>query len=214
MQNVVIGKLNKIDYSAEAAYKSLITKLQLCGSDVKTVTITSCNEGEGKTNVAINLSRMLAESGKNVLFVDADMRNSVLVSRYKISKASNGLSQFLSGQKELDEVLCTTNIDGLFMMIAGMQPADSSRLLKTPVFKNFIQAAREKFDYVIVDTPADSEYTDARIVASVCDGTCFVVSPKNVYRKKLVETKEQYEENGCEILGVIMNKVKANSKGN
>lgn len=214
MQSISIGRLNKLDYSAEAAYKSLATKLQLCSKETKAIAITSYGDGEGKTDVAINLARVLTDAGNNVLFVDADMRKSVLISRYKLSKASNGLSHFLSGQKDLDDVMYTTNIEGLFMLTTGLLPAEPSILLKSALFSNFIHAAREKFDYIIVDTPSQKDYVDADIIASVCDGTCIVVEPGKLSCKKLVDIKEQYEEAGCEILGVIMNKVKSDNKDN
>lgn len=208
MQNINIGKLNKLDYSAEAAYKSLVSKLLFSGKDIKTVVVTSANEGEGKTTVAINLSRSLAEAGKNVLFIDADMRNSVLISRYKITKSTNGLSHFLSGQKELDDTMCSTNIEGLYVMTAGMQPAGPDVLLRSAVFENFIKAARDKFDYVIIDTPAETVYKDADIVSGVCDGSCLVAAPGTISVKTMTDIRDRYEEADCELLGVILNKVK------
>lgn len=155
----------------------------------------------------------MAEAGKNVLFVDADMRNSVLISRYKITKASNGLSNFLAGQKELDDVMYTTNIDGLYVLTAGMLPAEPALLLESDLFANFIIAAREKFDYVIIDTPADSAYRDAQIAAALCDGTLFVVANKKLGNKKLIAIKESYEACGCKVLGVVINRVKESGKG-
>lgn len=208
MQSINIGKLNRLDYSAEAAYKALVSKLFFCGKEVKAVAVTSIREGEGKTTVAVNLARTLAEAGKNVLFVDADMRNSVFVSRYKISKVSGGLSHFLSGQKELDDVMYTTNVDGLYVLTAGALPSNPVLLVRSAVFANFIRAAKEKFDYVIIDTPAEEKYMDADAIATVCDGMCLVTAAGKLRGKRFIAVKDKYEEAGCNFLGVVLNKVK------
>ena len=73
MQEVNIGKLNKLDYASNEAYKSLRTNLEFCGKDIKVIGITSCIPNEGKSSVAINIARCFSESGKRVLLIDSDM---------------------------------------------------------------------------------------------------------------------------------------------
>ena len=208
MQEIIIGKLKKLDYAAEEEYKSLRTNLQFCGKGVKVIAVTSCIPNEGKSSITINIARSIAETGKKVLLVDADMRKSVLVGRHRISKAANGLSHFLSGFRELDEVLCQTNIPNLFMILAGPVPPNPSELLGSPVFKNFIKAAREKFDYILVDCPPLGSVIDAAVVSQVCDGMCLVLTANEISYKFAQKVKEQMDKTNCRILGVILNKVK------
>ena len=117
MQIINIGKLQKLDYSSSEAYKSLRTNIEFCGKDIKVIAFTSCIPNEGKSSVTLNIAQAMAETGKKVLFVDADMRKSVLIGRHRISKATNGLSHFLSGYKDLDEVLCKTNVVCIFLYL-------------------------------------------------------------------------------------------------
>lgn len=213
MQDIIIGKLKKLDYTSEEEYKSLRTNLQFCGKDVKVIGFTSCIPNEGKSSVTMNIAKSIAETGKKVLFVDCDMRKSVLVGRHRISKASSGLSHFLSGYRDLDEVLCHTNINNLFMILSGPIPPNPSELLGSAAFKNFVRAAKEKFDYVILDTPPLGSVTDAAVVSQVCDGMCLVVTAGEISYKFAQKVKEQMDKTECRILGVIMNKVKVKKNG-
>ena len=105
MLEIKINKLNQLDYHASEAYKSLRTNIQFAGENVKVIAVTSCTPGEGKTSTTMNLAVSLAEAGKKVLFIDADMRKSVVVGRYKMTKATKGLTHYLSGQCPFEEVL-------------------------------------------------------------------------------------------------------------
>lgn len=90
MLAVDIEKMRKLDYRTNEAYKTLRTNIQLCGSDMKVIMFTSSTPNEGKSSVSFNLAVSLAESGKRVIFVDADLRKSALVGRYKINKKYEG----------------------------------------------------------------------------------------------------------------------------
>lgn len=213
MQEVVIGKLKKLNYTAEEEYKSLRTNIQFCGKDVKVIGITSCIPNEGKSSVTLNIARTIAETGKKVLLIDCDMRKSVLVGRYRISKVTSGLSHFLSGYRELDEVLCQTNIPNLYMILAGPVPPNPSELLGSNSFKNLIRGAGEKFDYVLLDTPPLGSVTDAAVVSELCDGMCLVMTAGEISYKFAQKIKEQMEKTNCRILGVILNKVRIKKNG-
>lgn len=213
MQEVVIGKLKKLNYTSEEEYKSLRTNIQFCGKDVKVIGITSCIPNEGKSSVTLNIARTIAETGKRVLLIDCDMRKSVLVGRYRISKVSSGLSHFLSGYRDLDEVLCQTNIPNLYIILAGPVPPNPSELLGSNGFKNLIRGASEKFDYVLLDTPPLGSVTDAAVVSQICDGMCLVMTAGEISYKFAQKVKEQMEKTNCRILGVILNKVKIKKNG-
>ena len=104
MLNINLDKITDLDFKTKEAYKTLRTNVQFCGNDVKIISLTSCVPNEGKSMVSFNLAISMAETGKKVLFIDADLRKSVLIGRYKINKAIKGLTQYLSGVEKLDDV--------------------------------------------------------------------------------------------------------------
>ncbi len=207
MQTIEIRKTDELSYQANEAYKSLRTNLMFAGEDVKAVVITSCTPNEGKTSVSINLACSLAEAGKRVLYIDADMRRSVVVGRYKMANATFGLSHYLSGQKKLEEVLNQTNLDGMNMIVAGVVPPNPSELLEGKRFADLIRAARSTYDYIIIDTPPVGSVIDSAIVARQCDGVALVVASGEISYKFAQKVKSQLEMAGSKLLGVILNKV-------
>ena len=153
MLNINIDKLKKLDSSSSEAYKRLRTNIQFCGSDVKVIAITSTIPNEGKSSVSFNLAVSMADAGKRVIFLDTDLRKSVLVGRYKINKAVKGLTHYLSGVNQFDEVVYATNVDNLHVVFSGPVPPNPSELLGNKYFKNLVKQLRENYDYVIIDTP-------------------------------------------------------------
>ena len=177
MPTVNIERLRQLDYRCNEAYKTLRTNIQLCGSDMKVIMFTSSTPNEGKSSVSFNLAVSLAESGKKVIFIDADLRKSVLVGRYKINKAIKGLTHFPS------ELLANNSFDAL------------------------VKALRDTYDYVIIDTPPLGSVTDAAIVAQKCDGAVLVVAAHMVNYKFVQKQLEQLKMTKCKILGSVLNKV-------
>lgn len=96
------------DFFTQEAFKTLRTNLQFCGQDIRTVVITSCNENEGKTTVTLQLGKSLAELGKRVLVIDADMRKSVMAGRNTTAASPAGLSEVLTGQRAMADCLYET----------------------------------------------------------------------------------------------------------
>lgn len=199
------------DFLTEEAYNTLRTNIFFCGEDKKTIAITSSFPNEGKSTVTRNLAVNFAKAGKKVLFVDADMRKSVLIGNIEVEGEVSGLSHLLSGQAELNEVICdVSNVDNLFAILAGSFPPNPSELLSSNKFKNLIEIVRSKFDYVIIDTPPVNAVIDAAIVSSLCDGTIIVVGAKKTRSKAVRETKAQLEKANGHILGVVLNGTEIN----
>lgn len=214
MQKIEITVLPELDYHGKEAYKTLRTNLQFAGEGVKVVNITSCTPGDGKSSVSLMLAISLTEIGKRVLFIDADMRRSVLMGRHRIAaRKSKGLTHYLSGQSYLADVVCETNVEGLSMIMTGPVPPNPSELLSGRLFREMISACREEFDYVIIDTPPLGSVIDSAIVARECDGVALVVSANTVSYKFVQKVKDQLESSGCKMLGVILNKVKFSGRG-
>jgi len=208
-----IEGIRKLDYRSNEAYKNLRTNIQLCGSDVKVIMVTSATPNEGKSSVSFNLAVSLAESGKKVIFIDADLRKSILVGRYKINKSVKGLTHFLSGICKFEEVMYATNVENLLTVFSGPVPPNPSELLGNKTFKLLIKTLRETYDYVIIDTPPLGNVIDSAIVAQECDGAIFVIAANTISYKFIQNTMVQLKKTDCKILGAVLNKVDMSESG-
>lgn len=213
MESVIIRKMDDLDFRSNEAYKALRTNLQFCGADVKVIAITSCTPNEGKTSVTLNLARSLADLGKKVLYIDADLRKSVIIGRYRVEGDVRGLTHFLSGQEPFHNVVYETNVNKLHMVFAGPIPPNPAELLSNRYFKKLIPTLKEVYDYVIIDTPPLGSVIDSAIVARECDGVAMVVESKRISYKFAQRVQEQLKKADCRMLGVILNKVNVKKKG-
>ena len=206
MKNIVLKTDGKELSSANEAFKSLRANVQFCGPDVKVIVVTSCLPDDGKSTVSIGLGITLAQAGKKVLVVDADLRKSIMLTTYSDEVGVVGFSEFLSGQASLPDVKFSTQVSGLDMIFSGQYPANPAELLSSSAFKNFIEDQKAVYDYIIVDTPPLGVVVDAAVIASVCDSAILVV-PENKIRYGLAKNiKAQLEKSGARIIGVVLNK--------
>lgn len=201
------------DYFTREAFKGLRTNIQFCGTDVKVIAFTSNFANEGKTTVCIELSRAMAESGKKVLLIDADMRKSVMATTYSDAVGIVGLSQYLSGMEEKENVVYTEEDNGFDIVFAGQFPPNPVELLGGNKFKKFIEEEKLNYDYIIIDAPPIGMVIDAAVVASVCDSAVLVISVDTVRYRQALESKYLLEKSGCHVLGVVLNQVNYNKKG-
>lgn len=195
------------DYVTNEAYKILRTNLLFCGSDIKTVVLTSCTENEGKSTIATELTKSLADGGKRALLIDADMRKSVMLRRNMRAGDIEGLSDVLSGLAEPESVVYATQIDNFDVMFSGRFPPNPVELIENGGFKEMLDAFKERYDYIIIDSPPLGMVIDAAVIASFCDGAALVVSEGRISRNVAITVKEQLEKSGCRILGAIINEV-------
>ena len=163
--------------------------------------------------VSFNLAISMAETGKKVLFIDADLRKSVLIGRYKINKAIKGLTQYLSGVEQLDDVRYSTNVKNMDLILSGPVPPNPAELLNNEKFTELLETARKEYDYVIIDTPPIGQVIDPAIVAQQTDGVIFLISQANISYKYAQKQIEQMRKSGCRILGAVLNKVDPEEKG-
>lgn len=206
----------QLEYGAVEALNTLWTNLSYSGSNIKTIAITSCRPDEGKSFVAMNLARTIAETGKRVLFLDADLRKSVIAGRFRVSSSSGklwGLAHYLTGQCALEQIVYQTNITNLHMVLAGHEVLNSFALLDAPYFPDLLQQLSLNYDVVIIDTPPVGTIIDAAIVARHCDGTALVVRENTVSRRELADAKAQVEKVGGRVLGAVLNGVDTRSFG-
>lgn len=196
------------DYFTQEACKVLRTNLQFCGQDVRVIAVTSCNENEGKTTVSLQLARSLAELGKQVLVIDADMRKSVMAGRNTNAKNVVGLSEVLTGMVKLGDAFYSTQYPNLQIVFAGQYPPNPVELLSGKYFEALLAETRKVYQYVIVDTPPLGLVIDAAVVAPNCDGTILVIGNTTVRYRQAQNVVAQLEKSGSKVLGVVRNNTK------
>ena len=206
-----MNKLNinieEMDYTTEEELKTLRTNLLFCGVDKKVIVVTSTMPGEGKTETSMNLAVSLAQLNKKVLLMDLDLRRSVMIRRYGIEDVKCGMSHFLSGQCELSDVICSTNIPKMHLAIAGPVTPNPTELLSGERLQKLLASVRDIYDYIIIDTAPLGLVIDGAIVAKECDGAIVVVEAGKVKYKQIQTVKKKIEDSGCNVLGVVLNKV-------
>ena len=192
--------------SMEEYYNSIRTNIQFSGRDLKVITLTSAQPGEGKSTVSVNLAISFAHAGFRTLLIDADTRNSVMSGTFKSNERYQGLTSFLSGNAELSDVICDTSIDNLMIIPAGQVPPNPTSLIQNDNFKAMIETVRGLYDYVIIDTPPLGFVIDAAILAHHSDASLLVVKAGADKRRTVTKLKEQLEQSDSVFLGVILNK--------
>ena len=175
----------KSNYFYEEALKTLRTNIQFAGADIKTILVTSCFPNEGKSDVVFQLAKEMGMAGKKTVLLDADIRKSVLVQRYLVDSDVKGLSQYLSGQAPVRDILYGK------------------------VFAKLMIELKQRYDYVLIDTPPMANVVDAAIVGKVCDGAILVIESGFVGYRAAQKAIKQLEKSGTHMLGAVLNKVDA-----
>lgn len=195
------------DYRMVEGLNQLKTNLAFCGKDIKVITMTSSVPNEGKSSVSFSLSRALAEHGRKILLVDADLRKSVMAAKYHITGIDKGLSHYLTGQAEKEEVIYETEAEGLHLAVEGPLSPDPTSLLDSELFQEFIRSVREEYDYIIIDAPPLGLVIDAVIIGKYTDGAVIVIEQGVIKRKIVQDVIKKLKRGEIRILGAVLNKV-------
>ena len=128
-RRVIMTDPKQNDYFYEEAIKTLRTNIQFTGTEVKSIVVTSCYPNEGKSDVVFQLALEIGKMGKKVLVLDADIRKSSYINRFQVKQKTEGLSQYLSGQSRLQDIVYSTNFQGVDIIFAGPTAPNPSELL-------------------------------------------------------------------------------------
>lgn len=207
MKKLVMDLPEINDYRMVEGLNQLKTNLAFCGKDIKVITMTSSVPNEGKSSISLSLSRTLAESGKKILMVDADLRKSVMAARYHIQGIDKGLSHYLTGQAEVEDIIYETEVEELCITVAGPLSPDPTSILDSEQFEQFIENVRDMFDYVIIDAPPLGVVIDAVIIGKYTDGAVIVIEQGVIKRKIVQDVIKQLKRGEVRILGAVLNKV-------
>ena len=204
-----------LSFAASEAYKLLRTNINFAFSNsrnARVIAVTSSFRSEGKTTVAINTAYTIAETGKRVLLIDADLRLSATAKRLNLSNAP-GLSNVLAEMNTDKEVIQTysekpsSDADTVSMdvLVAGNIPPNPSELLESERMAALIDNLRQEYDYIIVDLPPVTEVTDALIVSRVVDGLVIIVRHNVALRGALADMIRQIRLVNARIAGFVYN---------
>lgn len=201
--------LNKnTNFTIQEAYKRLRTNIRFCIRDqkCKKFCLTSGYAGEGKSITLLNLAISIAQTGKKVLLIDADLRRPA-VARLLVEKASPGLSEVLAGELDPLDAIRPEAYPNLDILFSGEIPPNPSEILSSERMQELIETSAERYDYILVDTPPVNVVTDACVVANLLDGVLLLVRQDRSRKDAVRQAVSNLQLTGANILGYILNGV-------
>lgn len=191
------------------SYKALRTAVLLSSAPrpPQAVLLTSTHPFEGKTSTAFNLAISLAQIGKRVLFIDADMRQHSH-KRVVSTNGHPGLSSVLTGAGKIEQsLLQMPDPPGFWVLPTGPQAPNPSDLLASQAMRDLLAELRGRFDHIVVDTPPVLMVTDATILSSIVDGVVLVAESRVTSKASLGRAHRILGDTGANILGCVLNKL-------
>lgn len=197
-----------LEFAAIEQYKLLRANLSFTlPDDVKCpiIGITSSVSGEGKSITSINLSYVLAESGKQVLLIDSDLRRPSISNKMGI-KSKVGLTDFLMGtEPQWISSFKSDVLDNWFIIPSGNLPPNPSELVGSRKMEKFLHQLKDKFDYIIIDLPPVNIVSDVAAISHLLDGVVLVVRQDYTEKKEFDNCIRQLNLSNINILGCVFN---------
>lgn len=207
----VLHKQSGMSPDAEA-YRILRTNIEFNRKNPEdnSITVVSGGAGEGKSTTLVNLAYICAQGGYTTLMIDADLRRPRLHTFFDINN-SVGLTNYLTTELMLEDVILQTPVDNLYFMPSGILPADAAGILNSRRMSELIQDVKQRFDLVLVDSPPILGVSDAAVLASEVDLTMLIVQHRKLPRNMLMRVKQAVENVGGHVIGVVLNNVDVRS---
>jgi polysaccharide biosynthesis transport protein len=200
--------IEKPNSAYSEALRTIRTGIQLSSADSRhrTVVVTSSVPDEGKTTTAISLATASAVSGARTLIIDCDLRQPSLHTNLGVEN-DVGLSEFLSGQRKLEEVVRIEPRTGLYYMLSGRRPPSPTDLLGGVRMQRLMQQLGEAFEMVALDTPPVMVVSDALLLVRGADATLFVVRWEKTRRDVVTAGIRMVYEAGAQLAGLVLSQV-------
>jgi capsular exopolysaccharide synthesis family protein len=194
------------------AYRILRTNLEFNRKDpnANCISVVSGSPGEGKSTTMVNLATICAQGGYTTLIIDGDMRRPRQHSFFGVSH-SFGLSNYLTSDVPLEEVVVQTQVENLYLMPSGVMPADSAGLLNSQKFSDLLSDVKSRFDIVLIDSPPILGVSDASVLSAEADMTIIVIQHRKLPKQMLDRVKQNVEQVGGTIVGAVLNNVDIHS---
>jgi capsular exopolysaccharide synthesis family protein len=178
----------------------------------KVVQITSPNSADGKSTLSANLAVSIAQSGKRVVLVDADLRKPTVHKVFGVSSRL-GLSSVIVGDATPEAAIQDSGLPGLSIIPCGPLPPNPAELLTSPRFDELLGLLRERYDFVIVDTPPLLAVTDPSVVAARVDGVLLTLRRNKNDRPTAERARQILTTLGANVLGVVVNALARRDNG-
>ncbi len=213
VQTEVIVAKHPLRPAAEA-FRNLRTSIQFTNLDEppRTLLVTSPQPTDGKSFLAANLAAVIAQGGKSVILVDADLRHPTLHKTFAMP-IEPGLTEALLAVEDRPRALRETEVERLRVVSVGSRAPDSTEMLASQTFKHYIAELTEQADVVVLDSPPVLAVSDAAVLSTLVDGVVLVMDAGKTRTPAAVQATERLASVGGVILGVVLNRVKARSGG-
>ncbi len=199
--------------AAAEAYRALATSILFASPELKTLIVTSALPGEGKTSIAANCAVALAQQGKNVLLVDADLRKPNLHACFDLAN-EHGLTSVLRSTQKTDAfVFPESTLPNLAVLVAGPEESMPAEMLGSAAMRELIRRWREEYDYIIIDTAPILAVTDALRISVEADSVLLVMRSGKTTREALARACDLFNQSAVPVLGIVVNAVNSRSSG-
>lgn len=188
-------------------YRTIRTNIQYAAlqSQLRTIVVTSTGPGEGKSTTVANLAVVMAQQGKKVLLIDADMRKPT--AHFTFRQANRvGLTNVLTKQTSLEAAVAQSDVENLDILTSGPVPPNPAELLGSSLMDSLLNEVTNKYDIVLIDTPPVIAVTDAQILSNKCDGAVLVIGSGKTIIDEAKKAKELLEHANAKLLGVVLNR--------
>ena len=196
------------------AYQNLRTSLIFGRKDERgqVVLITSTAPQEGKTTTLVNLGKLLASGGDRTILLDFDLRRAQLHNRFDLSREP-GLTDFFVRPQEIGALVRTTKVPNLSVLTAGPIPPNPPAILARKSLGELLDQLRERYDWIVMDSPPLASVTDALLLARHADISLFVIQHNHVDKKLIRRNLTALRKVTSSLLGVVLNAVDVKAKG-
>lgn len=174
--------------------------------EIKSIMVTSPEPSDGKSTTAVNLAIVLAQQGKRVLLIDADLRKPTIHYIFHVSGLV-GLTGILARKDSLKEGIIKTGIPNLYILPSGEIPPNPSEILNSRAMEALLKVVMGAYDHIVIDTPPLLSVTDPQIMANRSDGVVLVIASGKTHKDRALKAKELLLKAKAKILGVVLNGV-------
>ncbi|MDS0526661.1 CpsD/CapB family tyrosine-protein kinase [Clostridium sp. SHJSY1] len=194
------------------SYRTLRTNIQYSSFDeeIRTIVVTSSEPGEGKSTTAGNLALSFAQTEKNTIIIDCDLRKPALHKQFRISNLV-GLSDVLIGKEKINSAVHEYN-NHLSVLTSGKLPPNPAEMLGSKAMSKLLKELKDYYDIIILDSAPLHAVTDAQILSTKADGTILVVRAERTKRDTVIQAKSLLDKVGANILGIVLNGIENTRK--
>jgi capsular exopolysaccharide synthesis family protein len=194
--------------------RAIRTNLLFASPDqtMKRIVVTSAGPTEGKTTTGVSIAVAMAQAGNRVVIVDTDMRRPRLHRIFGVP-GTEGITSVLLGDVQLDDVIKSTEVPGLYVLPCGPAPPNPAELCQSEKFKTVLAGLSERFDRVVMDSPPVMVVTDAVLLSTIADGTLLVARTGRTSRTALRDATAQLQDVGANVVGCVLNDMDLERRG-